>query len=283
MSLSDTTEEILNDFKKNTGILLPITKFIVSNAVLLGVLLVVPFKVLFWIYQIGYLSTFGINYELLIRDSVSAQGLWGELFTSFVDAFGQLILLFLIGFFILFIYGSIKSYYLLHNKVKLFRLKPKITHPECKVIVKRKSPYLRKLKVWCDIGAKKFKSTFLFAYASYFMSALFLIVFILFCIFASYIHDRGKERSELRLNEFLENNLCSDGWGQSGCYKVTKGSDVFEGNLVAMNENSIYLMTKNELLILPKGKDVLISRNFIKKAKTSDIEEDNSGEESKTY
>lgn len=273
MNLSDVAVEILNDFKKNTGILLPVTKFIVSNALLLGVLLVLPFKVLFWIYQIGYLSTFGINYELLTRSSVSAQGLWGELFTSFIDAFGQLISLFLFGFIIIFIYGSIKSYYLLHKKLKLFSFKPKVTHPEFKVIIKRKNPYFRRFKLWCDIGAKRFKNTFLFAYASYFMSALFLIVFILFCVFASYIHGRGEERSEYRLNEFLVSSLCNDGWGQSGCYKVTKGSDVFEGNLIAMNDKSIYFMTKNELLILPRDKDVIISRSLIKQAKKIDSEE----------
>ena len=83
MDLTKVTTEALDDFKKNTGILLPITKFILSNTLLLSLLIAVPFNIMFWVYQIGYLSTFGINYELILRGSFEAQGLWGEMFSTF--------------------------------------------------------------------------------------------------------------------------------------------------------------------------------------------------------
>lgn len=301
MSLSNIAIEILDDFKRNTGILLPITKFVLSNAVLLGLLLVVPFKILFWVYQIGYLSTFGINYDLILRSSFEAQGLWGEMFSSFLMPVSNVVWFFLITFSLASILGVIYSNHLLRKRQKrLYKGKVKksckllivyefIIYKPIKSIVHKlpimkikRNKLLRRIVLIGMIGKSKTKKIFFFAATSYYMSVIFLGSVLLFLMFVMFIHDKGEERSKLRLNDFLENNICNDGWGQSGCYTVTRNNETFEGNLVAMNENSIYLMTKNELLILPKGKDVIISRNFIKKAKTPDIEEENSGEESAT-
>ena len=80
MTLSEAAMEMLNDFKKNTGLLLPITKFLLSNLFLLSLLVIVPLKIAFWIFQLGYLSTFGITYETIQRDAIQAQQLWVDMF-----------------------------------------------------------------------------------------------------------------------------------------------------------------------------------------------------------
>jgi len=293
VSLSNVAVEILNDFKRNTGILLPITKFILSNTVLLGLLLVVPFKILFWVYQIGYLSTFGINYDLILRSSFEAQGLWGEMFSSFLVPVSNVVWFFLIIFSLASVLGVFYSNYLLRKRqkrlykgdwpslykylrvVNLIPFKPiKTIFSKLPMIKIKRNKLLRKIVLIGEIGKSKAKRIFFFAATSYYMSVIFLAGVLVFLMAIMFIHDKGKERAELRLNDFLENDICNDGWGQSGCYEIKKDKKTFKGYIVAMNDNSIYLITNKELLILPRDKNVIVSREFLHKRKMSATEKD---------
>lgn len=293
MSISNIAVEILNDFKKNTGILLPITKFILSNTLLLGLLLVVPFKILFWVYQIGYLSTFGINYDLILRSSFEAQGLWGEMFSSFLVPVSNIVWFFLIIFSLASVLGVFYSNYLLRKRQKrLYRgdwpslckyLRVgnlKTFKPIKKVFSKlpmteiKRNKLLRRIVLIGEIGKSKGKKIFFFAATSYYMSVIFLAGVLIFLMAIMFIHDKGKERAELRLNDFLDHDICNDGWGQSGCYQIKKDKKTFKGYIVAMNSDSIYLVTNKELLILPRDKNVIISRVFLHKSKNQSLEND---------
>jgi hypothetical protein len=259
MDLNNTIAEGIDDFKRNTGILLPISKFILSNSLLLGLLFIIPFKIFFWIYQIGYLSTFGINYDLILRSSFEAQGLWGEMISSFSDVviipvWGCFVLCLLLGLF-----GFIRNGVILFKRVSI--TKNKVQNKKQPV---KKSHFSRILKMYSLICRTRGVRVFNMASMSYGLSVVFIVIILCFTSVATFVHKKGQEQSKLRFDNFHNNKQCYDGWGQSGCYSLEKKGEKYEGYLVAMNEKSVYLMTNNKLMIIPKSDDLVIQRTLIK-------------------
>lgn len=254
MDFNQTSNNLMDEFRRNTGVLLPITKFILSNTLILSLLLVVPFKIFFWVYQIGYLSTFGINYDLILRNSIEAQGLWGEVFYSFVEIvvypfwfFITLCLLFAsLGF-----YRSTRRYL---RKVNIFKSKKETAQK------KVQSRFKRKLRIFISICEKGEAKVFNMATSSYLVSVLFFFLLSGLLCSAIFVHDKGSAQSKIRLEEFKTNGTCNDGWGQSGCYGIMKGEKKYYGYLITMTENNIYLMTNDSLVIIPKDDNVIVTR-----------------------
>lgn len=257
MDLSQTISELNEEFKTNTGILLPITKFILSNTLILSLLLVIPFKIYFWVYQIGYLSTFGINYDLILRDSIEAQGLWGEVFSSFSDIAIYPFWFFFAICILLALSGIFRSAYKFYRRLDLFRKakKKEITNKKRKL-----TKFVKILRVFIRISDRDNRKVFDLAGKSYFLSVIFFLFLVGFILSSIYVYEKGQEQARKKFEMFHKESQCSDGWGQTGCYVIEQADKSYKGYLVTTTDKNIYLVTLDTLLVIPKSSETVIKR-----------------------
>ncbi|MBB1276207.1 hypothetical protein [Pseudoalteromonas sp. SR43-3] len=259
MDLSEAVTEMLNDFKKNTGVLLPITKFLLSNLFLLSLLVVVPLKIAFWIFQLGYLSTFGITYETIQRNAIQAQQLWVDMFTVLSP-----VLIWIMGLslslciFALF-YPPIINYFRLKRLIK--RLKINNISPIMQSNISLKKRFW---KVYFNRVEKQGKIFFGFAKTSYALTLIFIILLIFLTRGSLYMYEHATDIAEQKITEFKKNGTCDDGSGQLGCFSLKTKTIEYRGFLVATSNESVYFLSEEmELLIVAKPNILVLSRDNV--------------------
>lgn len=258
MNLSDAATEMLNDFKKNTGILLPITKFLLSNLFLLSLLVVVPLKIAFWIFQLGYLSTFGITYETIQRNAIQAQQLWVDMFTALSPALIWLMGLTLSLCIFAIFYPLMVNYFALKKLLK--RLKVNNLPP-------KKPAQSLKIRFWrayFNRVEQRGRLSFGVAKTSYFFTVIFLLILVLFTYGSMYLYNHASDTAKEKISAFKEKGICIDGSGQLGCYSLKTKTKIYKGFLVATSNESIYLLSSTmELHVVPKRNVFVLSRSRV--------------------
>ncbi|MDC9522855.1 hypothetical protein PSH55_17250 [Pseudoalteromonas sp. Angola-31] len=259
MNLSEAATEMLNDFKKNTGILLPITKFLLSNLFLLSLLVVVPLKIAFWIFQLGYLSAFGITYETIQRNAIQAQQLWVDMFTVL-----STVLIWIMGFSLslcifALLYPLVINYLRLKQLIKRLKMNDKAP-----VIQSNTSLNKRFWRVYFNRVEKQGKIFFGFAKTSYALTLIFIALLFFLSKGAQYVYEHATVLAEQKIIKFKQSGTCADGSGQLGCYTLKTSTIEYKGFLVATSNESVYLLSKNmELLIIAKQNVLVLSRDNI--------------------
>ena len=258
MDLSEAVTEMLNDFKKNTGVLLPITKFLLSNLFLLSVLVVVPLKIAFWIFQLGYLSTFGITYETIQRNAIQAQQLWVDMFTVLSPVLLWLMGLALSLCIFAIVYPFMINYFALNKLLK----RQKINNAPSE-----KSPLSLKRRFWrvyFNRVEQRGRLSFGIAKTSYAFTVIFLLILALFTYGSIYLYNHASDTAKEKISAFKEKGICIDGSGQLGCYSLKTKTKVYKGFLVATSNESIYLLSSTmELHVVPKGNVFVLSRSRV--------------------
>lgn len=259
MNLSEAATEMLNDFKKNTGVLLPITKFLLSNLFLLSLLVVVPLKIAFWIFQLGYLSTFGITYEIIQRNAIQAQQLWVDMFTVLSPTLIWLMRLTLSLCIFAIIHPLIINYFTLKRLIKRLKINN---------IPSEKPPLSHKRRFWkayLNRVERRGKLSFGIAKTSYFFTFIFLLILALFTYGSIYLYDQASDIAKEKITAFKEKGVCIDGSGQLGCYSLKTKTEVHKGFLIATSNESVYLLSLSmELKVVPKANILVLSRNNLR-------------------
>lgn len=260
MNLSEAAMEMLNDFKKNTGLLLPITKFLLSNLFLLSLLVIVPLKIAFWIFQLGYLSTFGITYETIQRDVIQAQQLWIDMFIVLSPMLTWVMGLSLTLCVGALLYPPVINYFGLKRLVKSLKTK--------KAPLKKapKKPLNKRfMVVYFNRVEKKGGLSFGLAKTSYIFTTIFLVIVVLFTGCSLYVYEQATDIARKKITEFKQKGTCDDGSGQFGCYSLATKTKEYKGFLVATSDESIYLLSSSmELNIVPKVNVVVLSRSNVR-------------------
>lgn len=259
MNLSEAATEMLNDFKKNTGVLLPITKFLLSNLFLLSLLVVVPLKIAFWIFQLGYLTTFGITYETIQRNAIQAQQLWVDMFTVLSPALLCLMGLTLSLCILAIFHPLIISYFTLKRLFKRLKIN---NIPSEKPLL---SPKRRFWKAYFNRVERRGKLSFGIAKTSYFFTFIFLLILALFTYGSIYLYNHASDIAKERITAFKEKEVCIDGSGQLGCYSLKTKTGVHKGFLIATSNESVYLLSLSmKLKVVPKANILVLSRNNVR-------------------
>lgn len=260
MNLSEAAMEMLNDFKKNTGLLLPITKFLLSNLFLLSLLVIVPLKIAFWIFQLGYLSTFGITYETIQRDALQAQQLWVYMFIVLSPILTWIVWLslsFCVGS---LLYPFVVNYFSLKRLVKSLK-----TNKAPSKNASNSSLNMRYLIVYFKRVEKKGVLSFGIAKTSYFITGIFILFLISLTEGSKYLYEQATEIAQKKILAFKQNGICDDGSGEIGCFTLKTKTSIHKGFLVATSKESIYLLNdKMELNIVPISNVIVLSRENVK-------------------
>ena len=260
MNLSGAVMEMLSDFKKNTGVLLPITKFLLSNLFLLSLLVVVPLKIAFWIFQLGYLSTFGITYETIQRNAIQAQQLWVDMFVVLSP-----ILIWVMGFTLLlcilaFAYPSIIHYLRLKRLLKRLKINNKRSSNSLNISIKKRFWHIYFKRV-----EKRGVLFFGFARMSYVFTVILVIVLLSFAQGSLHVYESATDIAKNKIAAFKQTGICDDGSGQIGCYSLKTKTGVYKGFLIATSSDSVYLLSLSmELQIVPKANILVLSRNNVR-------------------
>lgn len=260
MNLSEAATEMLNDFKKNTGVLLPITKFLLSNLFLLSLLVVVPLQIAFWIFQLGYLSTFGITYETIQRNAIQAQQLWVDMFTVLSPALIWLMGLTLSLCIFAVIHPLIINYFTLRRLIKRLKINNKRLSNLPNITIKKRfgQVYIKRVE-------KRGGLFFGFARMSYVLTVIIIIVLLSFSLGSLHVYESATDIAKKKIAAFKQKGICDDGSGQLGCYSLKTKTEVHKGFLIATSNESVYLLSLSmELKVVPKANILVLSRNNVR-------------------